>query len=1186
MGSADQRSDSALAAKSGEPVEVVEERTEYTTTMANPDGTFTLTQSTRPQRARSKDGAWRGIDVTLERRSDGTVGPKSTVVDLAFSGGGKAEPMISLGGKRGSMSLGWPESLPEPQLSGATATYPEVFKGVDLKLTATAEGYREVLVVKSAEAAANPELEQIKLTLKSDGLDIAAGAGGGLRAIDADGNAAFAGPAGVMWDSAGDAGAQTQLMNAAEEPEPEDPNRPGAGDATAELPVQLEGAAVAVEPDLGLLRGKETVYPVFIDPPMGLALQERTVLSSDGDRFWDFDGDHGVGNCSRLGPWYCGTDYTNRMYFEFAPTNLAGKYVVDAVFRAYETWSFSCAAHEVDLWRTNNISEGSTWPGPAHLDKMGDRNISAGRGTNCTPEQPDSWVEFHDNAAESDENLTSTVRSFADGKFSRLTLMLRAQNESDPDAWKRFDDNAELQINYVPKPGLPTPYGVIPGYGISRHCNPVNDPLTVTRPDPMVEAGVQALVQPASNGFKGSLRAYFYAERYDPVAKKYVHTWDATSPSTGYDPDGTLESVRMTNRAENITYRVKMLTQSYWTHEGTTSVMSSAYTPWCYFKTVFDAPKAPQVTSSDYTGCTSCEGEGAPGEPGKFTFKPNAAETATITGYRFWQVTQADGETLTPEKAVDYPITPNTAGEQRLFVQAKDVRERWGDIAAYVFKVKPAQGEVGRWRFNELPEMRSDFVSSDSATVGVRHDAALTGGATWSNRGRRGQLDYSLDLTSTDPAKQQAYASTSAPAINTRESFTVSVWAYLTDASSNRVLLSAPGDEDSAFTLYYSSGYKKWAFNRGAQDKTDTADVVSYSDAANPPVGVWTHLAGVFDKHKNEDKTDDTIQLFVNGRPQGSPVRLTGAAPAYEPWATTTGLQFGRTKATGTYQQYFRGHLDEVAVWQRALLAKDIRAESELKRDGVPTTELIADWNAELATGTEIQDRSHYARTGLKLSAEGAQLSTSQADGTTLLLDGEKGYASTTGPVVDETGSFTVSARVRVDSAKWEAKPIGYRGMVAGQKNAGESSWALWLDKTDFDEDGLASYMWRFERTSVDGTGKVTAKAEVPADDVLESSGFDVPVDVTAVFDAAQTDPADPNGTPGKLRLYIGAALQLSNPDAGLTSGAQGTGELAAGRGASAGTTGHYFPGSLDQLRIWSGAMTANGVNSAIVGTT
>lgn len=59
------------------------------------------------------------------------------------------------------MSLGWPGLLPEPRLDGATATYPEVFNGVDLRLTADAEGFQRVLVVKSAEAAANPALDRM-----------------------------------------------------------------------------------------------------------------------------------------------------------------------------------------------------------------------------------------------------------------------------------------------------------------------------------------------------------------------------------------------------------------------------------------------------------------------------------------------------------------------------------------------------------------------------------------------------------------------------------------------------------------------------------------------------------------------------------------------------------------------------------------------------------------------------------------------------------------------------------------------------------------------------------------------------------------------------------------------------------------------------------------------------------------
>ncbi|WP_435271814.1 hypothetical protein [Streptomyces parvulus] len=117
------------------------------------------------------------------------------------------------------------------------------------------------------------------------------------------------------------------------------------------MPVQVDGDGVTVEPDLRLLLGEDTVYPVYIDPSVGLGVSERTVLSSDGDKFWQFNGDYGVGRCSKL----------------------AGKYVLDATFRAYETWSFSCSVKWVDLERTNNISEGTRWPGPTLLDQMGDR---------------------------------------------------------------------------------------------------------------------------------------------------------------------------------------------------------------------------------------------------------------------------------------------------------------------------------------------------------------------------------------------------------------------------------------------------------------------------------------------------------------------------------------------------------------------------------------------------------------------------------------------------------------------------------------------------------------------------------------------------------------------------------------------------------------------------------------------
>ncbi|MGW6738064.1 hypothetical protein [Streptomyces sp. NPDC055013] len=69
---------STLAAQTGEPVEVLFERTEYSEVFAQPDGSFKLTQSTAPQRVRTSDRSWKPVDVTLAKRADGRIAPKAT----------------------------------------------------------------------------------------------------------------------------------------------------------------------------------------------------------------------------------------------------------------------------------------------------------------------------------------------------------------------------------------------------------------------------------------------------------------------------------------------------------------------------------------------------------------------------------------------------------------------------------------------------------------------------------------------------------------------------------------------------------------------------------------------------------------------------------------------------------------------------------------------------------------------------------------------------------------------------------------------------------------------------------------------------------------------------------------------------------------------------------------------------
>ncbi|WP_405454398.1 LamG domain-containing protein [Streptomyces achromogenes] len=1177
-------------------MEVTADRTEYSTTHANPDGSFTLTQSTTPQRVKEADRGWGGVDPVLERRADGRVAPRGAVVDLSFSGGGPGAGMIRLGKGGRSVTLDWAGILPQPVLDGPTATYANVFDGVDLQLTATAEGYREVLVVKTPQAAQNPALEQVTLAASGDGLSVVPGAGGGLRAIDEDGNAVFRGPAGQMWDSAGDdeAGPQTQLMRTdapapAGAPGDDDPSQPGDGDATAVLPVKVDDGAVTVHPDLDLLRGENTVYPVYIDPSVGLGVSERTKLSSDGDKFWMFDGDKGVGKCGTADGYYCGGGYVDRMYFEMAPTKLAGKYVLDATFRARETWSFNCDPHWVDLVRTDNISEGTVWPGPKQLDWMGDRDVAAGRGDLCSPDQPDSWIEFHDNPAETDENLTSTVRSFADGKLSRLTLMLRAKDETDPRAWKRFDDSAELQVVFAYKPGVPTSVGVIPGDGSTAYCNKSSsDPLVVTRRDPMVQARVQTLVEAHMGDEEGSLQAEFVIERGDD--SPWHEAWTGYMPNSGWHPDETLESLRTNDRADKGLYRYKARTQSHWSYAGKSGDLWSPYSSWCYFKVDSSAPKAPRITAgSPYTECTAnlCEGKGGPGVPGSFTFQPNTADIDATghtdnTSYEYKLLTTRAASVSGTTKAQVKDVTPPLSGTQVLSVRARDVYNRWGAPAEFTFKVAPPPGAVGRWHFDDALPGSGATLAKDTATEGTRHDATLqTAGAGWSTLGRRGDTDYSLWLNDgSDDTLRSGYAATSTPAVNTKDSFTVSSWVYMTDASQNRVVLSAPGTYASAFTLYYSTGLKKWVFNRVAADvKQDPVYLRSVADAGPPPLNVWTHLAAVFDTKGDTDKTNDTIQLFVNGRPQGKPVVLNAVSSAYQPWTSTEGLQIGRSRVGGVWGEYFRGRIDEVSVWQYALSPEQIAEEAQLTQDGTPTSELVAYWDAASSTGTQVKELSPYPVPALGLSSTGAVL---DADNNALALDGTSGYASAIGPVTDETGSFTVSARVRLDAEKLAAKPVGYEAQVAGQAIGGESSWALWVVKPAAD-----AYRWKFTRTAMGADGKVSQSAQVAAGDLAE---LDTGVDVTGVFDAQETwqwiDPADPARTEdrmGQLHLYVSGMEQMGGDASGFSAIQQGSGTLSAGRGTAGGTTGYYLPGSLESLRVWTGAMSSDQVRSQVL---
>ena len=97
----------------------------------------------------------------------------------------------------------FPESLPVPEVEGASLTYPQVYPGVDLVLTATSSTFSQVLVIKDRSAAANPKVRTVRVKTSVTGGAVRAGKDGGYAVADSAGKEVLIGAAPLAWDSSG-----------------------------------------------------------------------------------------------------------------------------------------------------------------------------------------------------------------------------------------------------------------------------------------------------------------------------------------------------------------------------------------------------------------------------------------------------------------------------------------------------------------------------------------------------------------------------------------------------------------------------------------------------------------------------------------------------------------------------------------------------------------------------------------------------------------------------------------------------------------------------------------------------------------------------------------------------------------------------------------------------------------------
>ncbi|WP_258055999.1 hypothetical protein [Streptomyces sp. Ru62] len=679
------------AADTGEPVQVDALTTETATVRANPSGTVTWTTSLFPQRIRDH-GSWVPADATLQPNSDGTYSPRAAAELLVFSGGGSG-PLVTMTSGKTRLSFSWPQELPTPTVAGATITYPDVLKDVDLRLTAdTLGGFSEVIVVKTAAAAADPALATLKLTTQTTGVTVSDDGHDNLQAATPAGQVMFSAPQPLMWDSS-TSGTTTQARSAltATRSAASDAHGPGAGAHIARVGDDVHGSTLSLTPDRDLLTGSATRYPVYIDPSWnphyatgGKQHYIETQQGCPSAKNYDSTqyGDPGVGYNS-----WSGCIGVERSYFQLAiPSAVWGTHIVSATVDVKENYSASCSlSSDVKLYLTGSISSSTTWNNKPSLAKY---LATKSFGPACTS-QPSGGF-----------SVTSTIAQKAAAKNSSWTFALVNSQESSSDGnyFKRFANNPSMSIEYNHIPTRPSSltakFGTHSvGCGTSTPYPVVGKSIATTPPS------LNAVI---SDGDKDALAATY---------KYWVNGGTATTTTSA-----TVASGQNAPKLLSSTFMSGLKTGDVvgWNVHSSDGEDTSPTSSSCHFTVDLTAPDPPTVKSADGHYPEDTAGITAAGTPGTFTL---STDSATKFLYRLdvspptvntpaSEVIPASGNTA------KITLTPTAPGTHTLYVYAVDSAGNTSGQEQYQFT---ALGHAGQTYTSLQDAFNNTAVTSDTS---------------------------------------------------------------------------------------------------------------------------------------------------------------------------------------------------------------------------------------------------------------------------------------------------------------------------------------------------------------------------------------------------------------------------------------------------------------------------------------
>ncbi|MET9402416.1 ricin-type beta-trefoil lectin domain protein [Kitasatospora sp. NPDC002965] len=688
----------AEAKQTGRAVTIDALTTETSQTSANPDGTLTFSSAPVPERTKAADGSWRPVDATLRGNPDGTVTPTAVGSALSFSGGGNG-PMATMTTPDGKkLAITAPFSLPKPVLDGDSALYRSVLPDVDLQLSATTSGgWRQVLIVRTAQAAAEPRIRNLHLDVAVNGLTVQADPNGNLAAVDASGTPRFTAPSPVLWDSAVGAPAEAPAAKAAprtrgksaEAPPPDsllDPvatvssaKGPGDNATVAPIAATVNGNGIDLVPDAATL-GKGT-GPWFIDPGWNPSIDNGTQAWAQVQEAYpetmQYNSTHDDQDKPAAG--YCGyIDTANpcpkvgrtRAYFQVGfNSGLWDTTILNATLYANVIRSSSpSTSTPMGLYTTPVINQWTRWN--AQPCQTGSTM------QNCS-KVADKWIAGTGGV---DFNVTGEMQRAAREHWPNWTFGFAPDDERNKYYRQRFANNPHLAVTYDIAPHVGSPgASPTPGFARDGSSNPCSTPGTTNPWDNPGWIGVNTDV---------TLRT----DTWSPTGEQLWTTFkiwdDDNGGSSQFFETGWLGS------SGTVYKSVGPLTDGHqygWMAATGDGTLNSGTTAMCFLR-IDRTPPTARVTSTDFpeSGTLGAKPKLA-GQPGTFTL--TGTDPAPATGGRSsglacarwttdpvqaaatgWKCTDNDSRIVRIDNGLstNVTITPNNWGTNFVFLQTQD----------------------------------------------------------------------------------------------------------------------------------------------------------------------------------------------------------------------------------------------------------------------------------------------------------------------------------------------------------------------------------------------------------------------------------------------------------------------------------------------------------------------------------